>query len=505
MAIAAVKKLRLGELLVQEGLLTEKNVHAALTTQERWESDYGHRRLGEVIVRMGLCGGEDVARVLAGQKNVSYVAIRKTRIDLSLFENFSKNLALKYKALPFERVGPSVSVAMVDPDDLAVLDDIGKRMGCRIRIHLADELALQARIVDAFKAKTNMQTFLAPEKDEDLIVVDPLPGSKPGGAAGGKSGNVAGETPSRLPPARTPDTAAGSAAEEFWKAVESPRPAARPPPPLPSRLSPVPPAVPDRIEGKAQVKAVIACGHLELRNTLQGLTRRLGMRVRVLGGLSNLETRLRTDKPRIVLAGLDCTDLAGIETLKECREAGLLKDVSLVLTGAGLSDWRLQSDLAALTGACGFLATPLDPGEADRKLESLLSAGTPRDPSSGLETARQRAEQLAESGLQLHVQGRYADAAAAFEESLENHDAAKVWFQLGETYMSQGLAYRAMSAFESVVERNPKDFLACRRLAEVAQKLGFKRKAAEAYGRAALVCPNPVLRDKIIKFMVTLY
>jgi type IV pilus assembly protein PilB len=108
--------LRLGELLVKEGLLNEVQLEKAIAAQ-RQEGG----RLGEVLVRLGLVKEDQMVAVLGKQLNVPYFSLGtgmlKPAADQGLERLISHEFSLKNSILPLSRTLRSLTVAMSDPFD----------------------------------------------------------------------------------------------------------------------------------------------------------------------------------------------------------------------------------------------------------------------------------------------------------------------------------------------------------------------------------------------------
>lgn len=115
----AIKQL-LGELLVEKGLVTQKDIDIALRIQVG-----GNRRLGTILMKMGLISDEDLLNLLSKQQGVPRVDIEK-EINQQTARILPRYLCHKYSLIPLaEENGQSVlKVAMVDPLDAIAISDV---------------------------------------------------------------------------------------------------------------------------------------------------------------------------------------------------------------------------------------------------------------------------------------------------------------------------------------------------------------------------------------------
>lgn len=124
-------KARLGELLIQAGLIDELQLTRALGEQKQWG-----KRLGQMLLKLGFVEEADLLGVLAKQLGLSAVRLEGKRVDPEVLELIPAQLARKHRCLPLfvKRVGgiDELYLGMDDPSDLAAIDDLSFRTGRRI-------------------------------------------------------------------------------------------------------------------------------------------------------------------------------------------------------------------------------------------------------------------------------------------------------------------------------------------------------------------------------------
>ncbi len=113
------KRRRLGELLVEAGVVTDADVERALAVQKM-----GGGRLGSILVRLKLCTEEDMRAALHTQMGVEVVELSDFHTDQAVIELLPRELIRKYEAIPVRKDGDTLYVAMMDPYNLTALDDI---------------------------------------------------------------------------------------------------------------------------------------------------------------------------------------------------------------------------------------------------------------------------------------------------------------------------------------------------------------------------------------------
>jgi type IV pilus assembly protein PilB len=110
---------RLGDILIRENLITRDQLTSALTEQK----SSGHR-LGYVLVKLGLVNELEVTKVLARQYRMPAVDLTRFEVDPKIVKLVPADFALKHIVLPLKREGRTLTVAMADPTNTGVLDDL---------------------------------------------------------------------------------------------------------------------------------------------------------------------------------------------------------------------------------------------------------------------------------------------------------------------------------------------------------------------------------------------
>ncbi|MFA5516225.1 MAG: hypothetical protein WDA20_08050 [Desulfuromonadales bacterium] len=130
---------KIGEVLIQEGLITQTDLEEALKSQVI----YGGK-LGTNLIEMGFLSEEDFGRVLSKMLRVPYVGAHELRdIPPEVIAALPADLAEKYKVVPLRLESRRLTLVMADPTDLRVIDDISFRTGFLIRPLITSELGLE--------------------------------------------------------------------------------------------------------------------------------------------------------------------------------------------------------------------------------------------------------------------------------------------------------------------------------------------------------------------------
>lgn len=115
---------RIGEVLVDQGVLTEQQLHAMLRLQLATTADTPRRRLGEVVIEAGLASDQEVAKAIAGALNLSLIDLGRVVVNPVAVRSVPRLMAERNAILVLGQVGASVTIAAADPTNLLALDDV---------------------------------------------------------------------------------------------------------------------------------------------------------------------------------------------------------------------------------------------------------------------------------------------------------------------------------------------------------------------------------------------
>jgi type IV pilus assembly protein PilB len=115
------RRVRLGQILLEAGVINRVQLEAALAEQERTGE-----RLGAVLRAMGLGSQEAVAEALAQQLRIPHVRIDLNALDEGLLLAVPEPVARRHQVIPVSVKGNRLVLGMVDPMDLLAADDVGR-------------------------------------------------------------------------------------------------------------------------------------------------------------------------------------------------------------------------------------------------------------------------------------------------------------------------------------------------------------------------------------------
>ena len=128
------KRKKLGELLVEHGVISAEELQHALEEQKK-----KLKRLGDVLVELGYVSNETILKALAEQISVETINLKDTYIDADVARLIPKELAKRHTAIPVRRKDGTLYVAMADPRNVNAIDDLRVVTQMDIRPLLAAE------------------------------------------------------------------------------------------------------------------------------------------------------------------------------------------------------------------------------------------------------------------------------------------------------------------------------------------------------------------------------
>ena len=124
----------LGELLLQEKLLNSDQLKSALDFQKK-----NAVAIGTAIVSLGYISEEEMAQALSRQLGYPYINLDQFEVYADVIDLIPLDVAKKYLIMPIHRIRSFLTLAMVDPTDLGIIEDIRFRTGLSIQPVIASE------------------------------------------------------------------------------------------------------------------------------------------------------------------------------------------------------------------------------------------------------------------------------------------------------------------------------------------------------------------------------
>jgi MSHA biogenesis protein MshE len=160
--MARPEKIRLGEILIQQNLLSAEQLDRALAEQKRTG-----RKLGRVFIDSGFVTEKQISEALARQLAIPFIDLSAYNINAQDVQKLPEAQARRFRALVLEDKGHTFLIGMADPSDLFAYDEITRVLKRDIELAVVQESAL-LQVVDRTYRHTSEISNLALELEQDL-------------------------------------------------------------------------------------------------------------------------------------------------------------------------------------------------------------------------------------------------------------------------------------------------------------------------------------------------
>jgi DNA-binding response OmpR family regulator len=527
------EKRPLGKILLQRKLVSQQELDAALRAQKR---SVAPAPLLSQLVESGTVTEIEALRALSEQHGMPGIDLTQVVIVLDHLDVLPRELAETNRILPVLVRGDRIFLAVADPDEKRVVDELEFVTGKKVFPYVAVHATLSRAIAAAYDAKARGEAhYIAPqvpaETLQQLGITAPSPPaevarSNPDAQATG-AGSSKGPPPPRTesPPRPTGKAAPGASqlpamaepgggpAIVVEKAIES---ASRDAEVSTSDFGEIEHDIsnirnlPDDLRRQASAAAGVASvgtGKLilvvdddeEIRKLLQRLLVQKGLRV-IDADRGLLALRLVKDHlPDLIILDAMLPEIHGFDIARRIKGSAKYGAIPIVMMSAVYKGWRIAEDLKANYGVEAFLEKPFRVTEVLDVVQRLLAK------SEGQEAADRDPEHLSAEAESALTEGIAAYKAGQIDPAIEHLKrgvaidplAYRLHFHLALLHGKKGNVYEGIQELERAIDLNPRHFPALKNLAVLYEKAGFKNKAVEMWERCAAVAPDEPTRTSV--------
>lgn len=158
---------RVGELLVAEGKITSEQLGQALSKIEQDKT----QALPTAIVELGLVEESELADLLAKQFGVEVVTLTDVELEKEIISLIPQDIARKHQIIPIKVEDGQMTVAMVDPSDIAVLNDIKFITGYDIKIRITTKSEISSLLEKTYEEAIEYDALFEDFDDGDMEVL----------------------------------------------------------------------------------------------------------------------------------------------------------------------------------------------------------------------------------------------------------------------------------------------------------------------------------------------
>ncbi len=522
-------KKQLGKILLKQKLISQADLDNVLQEQQRAPLEEG-KPLASRLTQSGLVSETNALRALSEQFGFPAIDLNQVAILLEHLEFVPRDMAESQKILPVLVRDDRIFLAMANPMDKRVIDELEFVTGRKVYPYIAITHTLEKTSAEAYDAKNSGKIYFVgpnvPRETLDQLGLadrDSQPPSRasrpsivPGGSAviideaiesaGNESelsdqefGNMSADvsTVTHLPDELR--VAAGQmAASLAQEAAPAPAPAPAVAPPLPPRPK----------TGSTSSKLILIVDDEEdIRKLLRTLLANKGHRVLEADrGLLALRM-VKEHRPDLIVLDAMLPELHGFDIARRIKGSEKYGNIPIIMISAVYRGWRIAEDLKTNYGIEEYLEKPFRISDVIAAVTKLLARHTsptvppPRDP----ENISSDAEKALEQGIAAFRAGNIDLAIEHLQRGVKIDPLAyRLRYHLALLYGKKGQVYDGVSELERAVELNPKHFPALKNLAVLYEKAGFKHKAVEMWERCVHAAPDAPTRASIKEHLVRL-
>jgi general secretion pathway protein E len=167
-AVDRVVKKTLGEMLVEENLITPAQLESALALQQQQGG-----KLSDILIKQGMVKDEQLAIIISIQLNLPLIDLKRHVIQPQALRLIPEDMARKHTLIPLDIVNDSLMVVMADPEDIRTIEDVKAQAKMRVEVALGIRsdieraINLNYRSSGAIEKQVRQFTPSAAEKADD--------------------------------------------------------------------------------------------------------------------------------------------------------------------------------------------------------------------------------------------------------------------------------------------------------------------------------------------------
>ena len=508
--MSAHKKQLIGAILLKQQAVSKHQLDEVLRTRRR-----GDPPLASMLTEMGIIGETDALKGLSEQSGCPAIDLNQVCIRLSDLRFVPRELAERHYVLPVLVKGNRMFVAMADPTDRQLLQELEMVSGKRAFPYVSLKNTLRRVIADA---------YIGREEGEKHYVGSACPMETLRKAGIKRRPGRQTQRPTGAPPRRMVSTLDEAPSTQFEKRMRPSYPAMRvqvqdtavlvddafanaaphqalledPSVSEINRALDMPRSVPQPLSERQVMLVVDPDEHA--RTLVAGVFRERGYRVLEADRGDTALQMVRDHRPDVAILEATLPKVHGFQVTRELKRSERYSRVRVIMISELYRGWRFAQDLKNNYGVDEFVEKPFDIDELVHAVEKDLREGLP--PSV---RASEEARPHIEAGVAAYRSG---DLESALDHLHAGKDAdpldVKVRFHLGLLYGKMGKIYDAIQELETALSIHADYFPALKNLGVLYQNAGFRNKAIEMWERCLATAPDDATRESIKEMLVAL-
>ncbi len=501
-------KKQLGKILLKQKLVTATELDGLLDQQKKVPG----QRLASTAALSGRIDEVDLLRALSEQHGVSGIDLSQVVVPLTNLKLVPLELAKQYLILPFSLRDDEIHLAMADPQDRRVIEEIEFVTARTVIAYVALHDHLMQVVEEAYRlADLGEAYYIGPSAPAEylaqlgLAATLPKPSPKPPPPP-----------PKRAPPPLSPSRAAAPGAsesemdfsdlfDESGAAQPAPEaneprdvtlgPIARAPAPrdisaldsaFDSRVAPLPREDSARARtGGGSPKVLVVDDEDDIRRMLRRVLVERGYQVVEASRGTEALQAVREHSPDLILLDAMLPEIHGFDICRRIKGSQKYGHIPIIMVSAVYRGWRFAEDLRQSYGVHAFLEKPFKISDVIASVERALEGKPAELPAVTDETISEQASEALTSGIDAYKAGDVDTAISHLTRGVGIDPLSfRLHYHLGLLYGRRDNVFEAIHALETAVDLSPKNFAALKNLAVLYQRAGFKHKAIEIWERA---------------------
>lgn len=137
---------QLGELLIERGVINQKQLNHGLEVQK----DKGGL-IGEILVELGYCKEIDIAQALTAQYGFPYLPLANYDIDPEVIKLIPERVCRQYLLIPVDKLGNNLTLAMSNPLNLLAIEDVETLTGMTVQTFVSTSSDIKKALEKYYK------------------------------------------------------------------------------------------------------------------------------------------------------------------------------------------------------------------------------------------------------------------------------------------------------------------------------------------------------------------
>lgn len=146
MPIRRIINKQLGQLLLEWGIINERQLEKGLETQKEKGG-----LIGEVLVELGYVKEEDIAQALTAQYGFPYLPLSNYEINQEIVNIIPARVARQYLLIPIDKIGNNITLAMSNPLNVQAIEDVELISGCSVQTFVSTSSDVKKAIERYYK------------------------------------------------------------------------------------------------------------------------------------------------------------------------------------------------------------------------------------------------------------------------------------------------------------------------------------------------------------------